>query len=1037
VENLQPVCPHCGKRLSVSDALLPCSCRRHELLSVPDPSSQQDGNDAAPVTPPRRKVTRGDDVTGWQLGQVVAELYEIRHVFKNGGMGLVYRVHHRGWGVDLAVKCPRPHFFQSEKLKVLFEREAETWVRLGLHPHIVSCYYVRRLEGIPRIFAEYVEGGTLEDWIRQGKLYAGEPQEVLARLLDVAIQFAWGQHYAHEQGLVHLDVKPANVLMTPSGEAKVTDFGLARARLAVGEAPLPSPDADADEESFLISIGGMTPAYCSPEQANREPVSRRTDIWSWAVSVLEMFCGGVKWRSGPRAAQTLEGLLRDKSPKSAVPLPDIVAQILRRCLQQDAAARPRDMLEITTVLEDAYQQQIGRAYPRVYPQATELSAYSLNNRAISLLDLGQRREAETLWQEALCIEPHHPESTNNLGLLRWRDGRLTEEDMLRQLRAVEVAHPGDWLPSCLLAQFHLERGALDAALEVMQQARQEHPQQGEVSAVAGRIDRLLSDTWRPIRVLAGYGGHTSAIHCLALNREGNRVVVGDGVGIIKWWDSETGECLRTIAAHQGAVRTVVLSESRPLALSGGDDGFLKLWELHRGQCPRMFAGHLGAVNTAALAGDQRSALSGGQDGTVRLWDMGSEQCLRTLTGHTGPVLAVTFLPGGRHAVSAGGDACVGGSKDYALRLWDLTTGHCLRSMAGHARPVTALALRPGTRQMMSASGDGTLRLWDLKSGEVIRTFPSDSQDLAVVCWVGSGLILSGDASGSSKLWQATTGRCLLTLSGQNDVQALAVSADGRRAISGGRDRAVKVWRLVPDLTSPIHISRVMASEQARQASQVYAQSLTQARQALGEGETVTAARLVRLARTQPGYNRRPEAMQLWGQLYLRLRRKSLNAAWEEKTLTGHRASVTVARLSPDGRLALSGSTDHTLRLWTVPEGELLRTLKGHRGKVTSLCFSADGRYILSAGKEGVLRLWEVDSGQCVQTCKVNNEEVRASCLTADNRFALSVSRVGTLRWWDMQGGHCLRSLTAHDVGGSALCLEEREEYALTGAARER
>jgi WD40 repeat protein len=277
-----------------------------------------------------------------------------------------------------------------------------------------------------------------------------------------------------------------------------------------------------------------------------------------------------------------------------------------------------------------------------------------------------------------------------------------------------------------------------------------------------------------------------------------------------------------------------------------------------------------------------------------------------------------------------------------------------------------------------------------------------------------------------------TGRCLLTLNHVNEVQALAVTADGRRAVSGGPDREVKIWRLVPDLTSPIRISRVVATEQARQASQIYSQSMTQARQALSAGEIVTAARLVRLARTQPGYNRGPETVELWSNLYLKLPRKTLNAAWEEKSLIGHLASVTVACLSPDGRRAVSGSIDRTLRLWTIPGGELLHTLKGHQGKITSLRWSADGRYILSASKDGSLRLWEVNSGVCVQACTADKVEVCASCLTANNRFALSMSRDGILRWWDLERGHCLRSQSSHEEGGSTLSLGEEEQYALTG-----
>lgn len=135
-------------------------------------------------------------------------------------------------------------------------KECETWINLGLHPNIVSCYYVRTLGGIPRVFAEYVEGGSLKDWIDHKKLYEEGKDKVLERILDIAIQFAWGVQYAHEQGLIHQDVKPANVMMTVDGTVKATDFGLTKARAVVGE----SPNRDS-QQSVLVSSGGMTPAY--------------------------------------------------------------------------------------------------------------------------------------------------------------------------------------------------------------------------------------------------------------------------------------------------------------------------------------------------------------------------------------------------------------------------------------------------------------------------------------------------------------------------------------------------------------------------------------------------------------------------------------------------------------------------------------------------------------------------------------------------------------------------------------------------------
>ena len=128
----------------------------------------------------------------WRVGDVILGLYEVKQIHEGGGMGLVYRVHHRGWNMDLAVKSPRREYFQNEAQKENFTHECETWINLGLHSHIVSCQYVRVLGGIPRVFAEYVEGGSLKEWIDSRKLYEGASQESLKRILDIAIQMAWG-----------------------------------------------------------------------------------------------------------------------------------------------------------------------------------------------------------------------------------------------------------------------------------------------------------------------------------------------------------------------------------------------------------------------------------------------------------------------------------------------------------------------------------------------------------------------------------------------------------------------------------------------------------------------------------------------------------------------------------------------------------------------------------------------------------------------------------------------------------------------------
>jgi serine/threonine protein kinase len=100
-----------------------------------------------------------------------------------------------------------------------FEAEAHTWVDLGLYPHVASCSYVRRIDGLPRVFAEWVDG-SLKEAITSRRLYGGGRAEAIARIIDVAIQFAWGIEHAHRSGLVHRDIKPANVLRTATARPK-------------------------------------------------------------------------------------------------------------------------------------------------------------------------------------------------------------------------------------------------------------------------------------------------------------------------------------------------------------------------------------------------------------------------------------------------------------------------------------------------------------------------------------------------------------------------------------------------------------------------------------------------------------------------------------------------------------------------------------------------------------------------------------------------------------------------------------------------
>lgn len=367
---------------------------------------------------------------------ILLDTYRVESDPIKGGMGAVWRVHHTGWNVDLAMKRPRSDAFHTESQKKDFTDECRHWINLGLHPNIVACYYVREIDGIPSIFSEWMENGSLENHIKDGTLYRGTKEEVKERLLDIAIQFACGLHYAHENNLIHQDVKPDNLLLTEDWSAKVSDFGLAKARSRITFPDGTETEQENVSNATMISpCGGRTPAYCSPEQAAAQMLTRATDIYSWAVSVLEMYLGDKPWAHGRELTGPLVGCVcRDYFDMCVErPVPKALQELLAYCLEQEPDARPHDFDEVEAKLHEIYKAEIGVDYPRPDPKAAADTPDSLNNRALSFLDLGKIKEAEDYWKQALQLMPDHLPSIYNQGLYLWRKAMIDDEELIRRL----------------------------------------------------------------------------------------------------------------------------------------------------------------------------------------------------------------------------------------------------------------------------------------------------------------------------------------------------------------------------------------------------------------------------------------------------------------------------------------------------------------------------------------------------------------------------------------------------------------------------
>jgi serine/threonine protein kinase/tetratricopeptide (TPR) repeat protein len=265
--------------------------------------------------------------------------YEIVVLVGIGGMGEVYRARDTRLDRDVAIKVLPSSLSRSEERRQRFQREARAISSLQ-HPNICTLFDVGRHDGTDFLVMEYLDGGTLAARIHKGPL-------ALDLSLRYAAETADALDYAHRRGIVHRDVKPANIFITSRGEAKVLDFGLAK---------LDDPRSDqaitaATAELRVFTVPGVamgTAAYMSPEQARGEDLDARTDIFSLGAVLYEMATGKMAF-PGTTMAIVLKAILDETPPPPSqiVPsLPHGLDHVIGKALEKDRGLRYQNAADL-------------------------------------------------------------------------------------------------------------------------------------------------------------------------------------------------------------------------------------------------------------------------------------------------------------------------------------------------------------------------------------------------------------------------------------------------------------------------------------------------------------------------------------------------------------------------------------------------------------------------------------------------------------------------------------------------------------------
>ncbi|MBW4437254.1 MAG: protein kinase [Pleurocapsa minor GSE-CHR-MK-17-07R] len=280
------------------------------------------------------------------IGRVFRNRYEVLKLLGEGSTATVYLVHDRRLNRQVALKVLLPHVRESVQRR--FVQEATAAAQLS-HPNIMLLYDVLDEDGMNMLVVEYVEGDTLSDRV------PSPPEQVV----EMGRQIALALHHAHERNIIHRDVKPANIKITPEGQIKIMDLGLALPR-----------------EAKRVTAAGMiigTPAYLSPEQAQAQPLDRRTDIYSLGVVLFELATGELPFSQDDIPALLLQHVKdAPPMPRSINPsIPPALESVILKALEKNPAKRFQTAESMANALESVYRKDTGPLDQTRLPSSTQ------------------------------------------------------------------------------------------------------------------------------------------------------------------------------------------------------------------------------------------------------------------------------------------------------------------------------------------------------------------------------------------------------------------------------------------------------------------------------------------------------------------------------------------------------------------------------------------------------------------------------------------------------------------------------------------
>ncbi|MGB5960137.1 MAG: serine/threonine-protein kinase [Coleofasciculaceae cyanobacterium] len=301
--------------------------------------------------------------------------------------------------------------------------------------------------------------------------------------------------------------------------------------------------------------------------------------------------------------------------------------------------------------------------------------------------------------------------------------------------------------------------------------------------------------------------------------------------------------------------------------------------------------------------------------------------LLELRGHSNYVNSV--------AISPDGETIVSGSYGHTIKIWNLKTGDLKDTLFGHTDRIHDIAISLDGQTIVSASHDSKIKIWNLKTGYLKKTLCSNSGSVFCVAISPDGQkIVSGNWSNTIQIWNLQTGKLNNTLIGHSDaVNSIAISPDGQTLVSGSSDSTIKTWNLQ---------TGKLKNTMVGHTGIVYSIAISP------DGETIVSGSS-------------DKTIKIWNPKTAWLNTTFIgNAAiFFNSTLAGHSNLVKSVAISPDGEIIVSGSSDDTIKIWHLKTGNLKTTLVGHSSSVNSVAISPDGETLVSGSRDKTIKVWQM------------------------------------------------------------------------------